>query len=141
MDIDASDEFTAVPATARLEECLPGNDLYAAATALYKKYRPLTGSNIGQASKLLHLKRPWLIPIADSRSVSVYRHRADARAAKLGIASGHWKAVREDLVDGAEELNWLSQRLCDQPATEVQRLGRLTSLRLLGILAWTVGDS
>jgi hypothetical protein len=64
MDIDAATEFAAVPAIARLEHCEPGSDLYEAATALYEKYRLLKGSNIGQAkrSKLLHLKRPWLVP-------------------------------------------------------------------------------
>ncbi len=58
-------EFAAVPATARLEDCTPGTLVYQAATALYDKYRL---SNIGPAkrSKLLHLKRPWLVPIADT---------------------------------------------------------------------------
>ena len=62
MDIDAATEFAAVPATARLEHCKAGSDLYKAATALYEKYRLIRGSNIGRAkrSKLLHLKRPWL---------------------------------------------------------------------------------
>jgi Family of unknown function (DUF6308) len=66
MDTDAAAEFAAVPAVARLEDCTPETSLYRAATALYDKYKL---SNIGQAkrSKLLHLKRPWLVPIADSR--------------------------------------------------------------------------
>lgn len=39
MDIDAAAEFAAVPATVRLEHCVPGSALYQAATALYEKYR------------------------------------------------------------------------------------------------------
>jgi hypothetical protein len=143
MDIDAAAAFAAVPATARLEECEPGSELYQAATTLYEKYRLFKGSNIGPAkrSKLLHLKRPWLVPIADTRTTSVYRRRADDWAARLGTASGHWEAVREDLTAAASDLEWLTQRLRDHRAPEVQRLSRLTSLRLLDILAWTISDS
>lgn len=141
-DVDAAAEFAAVPADARLEECVLGNDLYQAATALYEKYRLLKGSNIGQAkrSKLLHLKRPWLVPIADTRVTEVYRRRAAERAAELGIASGHWEAVREDLEAGAEDFQWLTAQLCSHQDPRIQRLGRLTSLRLLDILAWKICD-
>lgn len=91
LDVDAAAEFAAVPAAARLEDCEPGSDLYLAATALYEKFRLVRGSNIGPAkrSKLLHIKRPWLMPIADSRSIGVYRRRADSWASRIGIASGH----------------------------------------------------
>lgn len=143
IDIDATSEFTAVPATSRLENCEPGSDLYQAATALYEKYRLFRGRNIGPAkrSKLLHLKHPWLVPIADSRTISVYRRRAENWAARLGIPSGHWEAVREDLIAGSTDLERLSMRLSEDPAPEPQRLSRLTSLRLLDILAWTLGDN
>jgi uncharacterized protein DUF6308 len=143
MDIDAAAEFAAVPAIARLEQCEPGSDLYQAATALYEKYRLLKGSNIGQAkrSKLLHLKRPWLVPIADTRVISVYRRRADRWAAELGISSGHWEAVREDLSAAVDDFEWLTAALSDCLKPEVRLLGRLTSLRLLDILAWMIGDS
>lgn len=142
MDIDATLEFTAVPTSARLEDCDPASDLYQASTALYEKYRLSRGSNIGPAkrSKLLHLKRPWLVPIADSRTISLYRRRADAWAARLGMASGHWEAVREDLIAGADDFEWLTMRLSEDQRPEFQRLGRLTRLRLLDILAWTLGD-
>jgi hypothetical protein len=143
LDINAATGFAAVPPTARLEECEPGSDLYQAATFLYEKYRLFKGSNIGPAkrSKLLHLKRPWLVPIADTRVISVYRRRADSWAAKLGTASGHWEAVREDLNAAVDDFEWLTARLCDHQEARVQRLGRLTSLRLLDILARMIGDS
>jgi hypothetical protein len=143
MDIDAAAEFAAVPATARLEDCEPGSELCKAATALYEKYRLRGGSNIGQAkrSKLLHIKRPWLVPIADSRVMGVYRRRADDWAARLGQASGHWEAVREDLIATVDDLEWLAGRLSGDENLEVRRLGRLTRLRLLDILAWMIADS
>jgi hypothetical protein len=142
MNIDAASEFTAVPARARLEDCDPASDLYQASTALYEKYRLFRGSNIGRAkrSKLLHLKRPWLVPIADSRTISTYSRRAQAWAARLGTASGHWEAVREDLIAAADDFEWLAKRLSEDQRPELQRLGRLTRLRLLDILAWTLGD-
>ena len=136
--IDAAAEFAAVAPDARIENCEPGSDLYAAATGLYEKYRLHDGSNIGQAkrSKLLHIKRPWLVPIADSRSITAYRQRAGIQA---GRPSRHWEAVREDLITGAEHFEWLTAQLGQHPQPEVQRLGRLTRLRLLDILAWTLG--
>jgi hypothetical protein len=138
MDTDAAAEFAAVPAAARLEDCMPGTSLYRAATALYDKYR-LT--NIGQAkrSKLLHLKRPWLVPIADTRVTAAYRHRSDAWASELGIASGHWEAAREDLTAAVGDFEWLTAKLRTRREPAIQRLSRLTSLRLLDILAWTIG--
>jgi hypothetical protein len=142
VDIHAAVEFAAVPATSRLEQCEPGSASYQAATALYEKYRPPKGSNIGPAkrSKLLHLKRPWLIPIADSRVVVAYRRRARSWAAGLGQVSARWEPIREDLTAAAEDFERLTARLCDHQDPRVQRLGRLTSLRLLDILAWR-GDS
>jgi hypothetical protein len=141
LDVDAAAEFAAVPAGARLKDCKPGSDLYLGATALYERFRLVRGSNIGPAkrSKLLHIKRPWLVPIADSRTIGVYRRRADIWASSLGIASGHWEAVREDLNAAADDFRRLTARLCDHQGPEVQRLGRLTSLRHLDILAWALG--
>src|SRR6266567_4266091 len=48
MDVRTAHEFEAVPPTAQLEQCRPGSELYAAATALYEKYRFKHGSNIGR---------------------------------------------------------------------------------------------
>jgi hypothetical protein len=140
MDVDAGAEFKAVPATARLQDCGLGSDLYRAATALYDRYRL---GNIGQAkrSKLLHLKRPWLVPLADSRVMSVYRRRADIRAAELGIVSGHWEAVRDDLDADGDDFEWINAQLSDHQDLRVRRLARLTSLRLLDIVAWLISDN
>lgn len=140
MDADATAEFAAVPPTARLEDCVPATNLYQAATTLYDKFRL---NNIGQAkrSKLLHLKRPWLVPIADTRVTAAYHDRVRVRANDLGIASGHWEAAREDLITAASDFEWLTAQLSNHRDAKIQRLSRLTSLRLLDILAWTLGDT
>jgi hypothetical protein len=38
-------------------------------------------------------------------------------------------------------VEWITTQLSDHQDPEVRRLGRLTSLRLLDILAWMLGDS
>jgi hypothetical protein len=98
---------------------------------------------VGQAkrSKLLHLKRPWLVPIADTRVAAAYHDRSGAWADQLGIASGHWEAAREDLTTAASDFEWLTGQLRDHQEPRIQRLSRLTSLRLLDILAWTIGGT
>lgn len=110
VDVDAAGEFAAVPAAARLEDWEPGTGLDEAATALYDRYR-LSGIGQAKRSKLLHIKRPWLVPIADSRVVKVYQHRAAALAAELGLVSGHWAAVREDLIAAADDFSWITGHL------------------------------
>jgi len=48
--------------------------------------------------------------------------------------------VREDLLEAADDLDWLSARLSDYPDGRVQLLLRLTPLRHLDITAWMVAD-
>ena len=131
--------FKAVPATARLEDCTPGSDLYSAATSLYSLFRL---PNIGRAkrSKLLHIKRPWLFPIYDTRVHRVYHDRAkDLRAEIGGADGGWWESARRDLADDADDFVWLSSRLRDDDDARVRQAGKLTGLRLLDIITWRLG--
>jgi hypothetical protein len=68
-----------------------------------------SGSGIGPArrSRQLHLKRPWLVPIADTRVVRTYRNRAGNWAASLGQASAFWEPAREDLTAAADDFERL----------------------------------
>jgi Family of unknown function (DUF6308) len=136
----AAAAFAAVPATARLEDCAPGTDLHQSAAALYDCFRA-DGIWRAKRSRLLHIKRPWLIPIADNRVDIIYRQRVERTASALGETGAAWEVVREDLRDGAEDLAWLAGQLAADEDPAVQRAGRLTALRLLDILAWTAaGD-
>jgi hypothetical protein len=85
--------------------------------------------------------RPWLVPIADTRVTAAYRDRSSAWAEELGIASGHWEAAREDLTAAAGDFEWLTAELRIQREPALQRLSRLTRLRLLDTLAWTMGGT
>jgi hypothetical protein len=110
-----------------------------AATMLYDLFR-LPGIGGVKRSKLLHIKRPWLVPIYDTHVHRVY----ETQAIDLGIAindpyGGWWEAPAEDLVDGADDFAWLSARLRDDDDAQVRRVGKLTELRLLDIIAWRLG--
>jgi hypothetical protein len=139
LDVDAAAEFAAVPAAARLEEWEPGGRLDDAATALYDQFR-LGGIGQAKRSKLLHLKRPWLVPIADSRVMKVYQNCAATLAAELGLASGHWVAVRDDLIAATDDFVWITRQLKSHHDDRIRRVAHLTRLRLLDIVAWLISD-
>ena len=132
LDVHAGAEFQAVPATARLQDCAPGSDLYEAATRLYDRFRRLPGVGAVKRSKLLHIKRPWLITIYDTHVHCVYARTRDA-------ARGWWEAARRDLIDNSDDFAWLSAGLRDDDDARVRRAGRLTELRLLDVIAWELG--
>ena len=132
LDVRADGEFAAVPPAARLEECTPGSALCSAATVLYDLFR-LPGVGGVKRSKLLHIKRPWLVPIYDTH---VHRIYEDMAADPDG---GWWEAARRDLVDGSGDFAWLSAALRDDDDARVRRAGKLTELRLLDIIAWRLG--
>ena len=139
--LTAADEqsFAAVPPDARLQECAPCSSLYLAATELYDLFRR-PGIGPVKRSKVLHLKRPWLVPIYDTHVHHVY----EERAADIGIEiedpdGGWWEAARRDLLDCANDFAWLTTSLRTDDDARVRRAGRLTELRLLDVLAWTLG--
>jgi len=139
LDVHADREFAAVPSAARLEECMPGSHLYLAATFLYDLFR-LPGVGGVKRSKLLHIKRPWLVPIYDAHVHRVYEDRAAEAGAEIQDPDGGWwEAARRDLVDGSGDFAWLSARLRDDDDALVRRAGKLTELRLLDIIAWQLG--
>ena len=130
--------FGAVPVAARLEQWTPSCSLNEAATALYDKFRH-AGIGGAKRSKLLHLKRPWLIPIYDSRVHEVYKERVAALITEIDDPSAAWwEAPRRDLVDGANEFAALAASLADDDDSVIRRAGRLTALRLLDIIAWSL---
>lgn len=131
--------FAAVPATARLEEWVPGGSLDSAATVLYDQFRP-GGIGGAKRSKLLHLKRPWLVPIYDTRVDRVYKRRVAELSVEVDLGAAWWEAPKRDLVDGADDFAWLAASLAADDDEAIRRVGSLTALRLLDILAWTLGE-
>jgi hypothetical protein len=139
--LGAADEkdFAVVPPRARLEECAPGSPLYEAATLLYDRFRR-PGIGPVKRSKVLHLKRPWLVPVYDTHVHQVYADRAADLGNQMGDPNaGWWEAARLDLIEGAADFGWLTQSLRADNDPRVRRAGSLTELRVLDILIWTVG--
>ncbi|WP_328992679.1 DUF6308 family protein [Kribbella sp. NBC_01245] len=133
--VDARTEFSAVPVDARLEDAAPGSPLLAAAERLYDRFRIGAGIGPAKRSKLLHLKRPLLIPIGDRQLSVVY-------GAAAGDLKTFWEAIRQDLLaeenlQAFDELEAeLRKPLQEPPSRHLLALGRL---RWLDILAWTLG--
>jgi hypothetical protein len=129
----------ALPPDARLEDYLPSSALEAAADAAYHQIS--SGANIARAktSKLLHLKRPHLVPVLDSRVLPLWE--ADALAEGKRLQREHpqyWLAVRKDLIAGTDELARLRSTLSSSDDEAYRRLGRLSALRLLDVIAWSL---
>jgi hypothetical protein len=132
--------FAAVPPDARLQECAPGSSLYLAATEFYDLFRH-PGIGPVKRSKVLHLKRPWLVPIYDTHVHRIYQDRAaDLRNEIDDPDGGWWEAARRDLLDGADDFAWLASSLRADDDARVRRVGHLTEVRLLDLLAWTLGS-
>jgi hypothetical protein len=137
-----------VPVDASLADADPNRDggLYMAVDALYEHFRSVapTGVARGKVHKVLHLKRPGLLPILDSRLLRSYaKPAADAarRHPQLGARRLYWVAIREDLIDESNVLALaeVRDRLAADGDSQVRAMSRLTNLRLLDAVAWRAG--
>lgn len=88
-------------------------------------------------AKVLHRKRPELVPLYDSRVLRFYRDEGLIPPSRVG--ERNWqdymaalaRVMREDLRTNAEEFQRLTGLAADGPA--------LTPLRVLDIVVWTSG--
>ncbi|MFC7024615.1 DUF6308 family protein [Promicromonospora thailandica] len=134
-----------VPPSVSLADADPALDdgLYTAANALYEHFRSDAPTGIARAKihKVLHLKRPGLIPVLDShllRSYATPATEAARRYPQLGATRLYWAAIREDLIDetNAAVLGQVRGALASHDEPRVQAVSRLTDLRLLDVVAW-----
>jgi hypothetical protein len=137
--------WSVVPCHARLVDADPMvvGGAYDDALALYNHFADAAPVQVrgGKIHKLLHLKRPHLYPILDSRLRHTYR--AKARLASVQLAqhgrlkgSAYWAAIREDLLANASSLCQLREQFARD--SELGLLVGLSDLRLLDILAWSL---
>jgi hypothetical protein len=143
VDRGQSAPWPAVDADAYLGDADPAQKagLYDRADALYQHFRSDAPRNVNMAkiSKVLHLKRPALVPLLDSHLERKYRRLA--RQAALGYpARGYgrlyWAVVRDDLLLNRNSLTALRSRFAEDDREAVRRLAELTDLRMLDILTW-----
>ncbi|MHB8290509.1 MAG: DUF6308 family protein [Acidimicrobiales bacterium] len=123
-----------VPIDARLEDALPTSDLYQAACELYDHFN-VPNIKDAKISKLLHRKRPSLIPILDSVAIDVYREAANVQGSVYSELSDdylYWEAIRLDIsqpenIDAVAELRI---QLRTRPSVRERLLATLSTLRL-----------
>ncbi len=142
--------WSRIPTDARLVDADPAitGGLYDLTEDLYTHFRTPRILFVGSAkiSKSLHLMRPHLIPVLDSKLMRLYKQPAQAAATRLaqlrperfaGRRRCYWAAVRQDLLLNADCLTTIRAK-----AEEHDDLGptfaRLSDVRLLDIIAWSL---
>ncbi len=134
-----------VPTGASLVNADPDerDGLYDAAVALHEHFRTVAPAGVAVAKlhKVLHLKRPGLFPILDSRLLATYATAASLAASQhptCGARRLCWASIREDLTDkqNADALADARARLAADGDPKVAAMARLTDLRLLDAVAW-----
>ncbi|UZF48496.1 DUF6308 family protein [Rhodococcus rhodochrous] len=139
--------WAAVPMEAQLVDADPhvNDGLYDRAEALYDHFRTAAPRHVGVAkiSKVLHLKRPGLFPILDSKVMAFYRLHARAAAARYphrGKRAMYWAAIRDDVCANLDSgaLPLFRRRLEQSEAEQVRRIASLSDVRLLDLLTWAV---
>jgi hypothetical protein len=135
--------WTQVEADADLGDADPEQEggLYDRADALYQHFRSEAPRNVNMAkiSKVLHLKRPALVPLLDSHLEREYRSLARQAARRYparGYSRLYWAAIRDDLLLNRDSIAALRSRFAKDDREAVRRLSQLTDLRVLDILTW-----
>lgn len=139
----ATAPWDAVPVTATLAEADPAElgGLYDAAQRLHRHFLD-AGGRVGPTtvSTVLHLTRPALFPILDATVRQLYADRAAAawhaetRSARPYSGRSYWPAIREDVIAGADALAGWRRALRAHGDPVVQRLDRLSDVRLWDIV-------
>ncbi|WP_277371908.1 DUF6308 family protein [Rhodococcus rhodochrous] len=139
--------WAAVPTAAQLADADPNisGELYDRAEALYDHFRTAAPRHVGIAkiNKVLHLKRPGLFPILDSKVIAFYRPHARAAAARYphrGRRAMFWAAIRDDVCTNLDSgaLPLLRRRLAQSETEQVRRIATLTDVRLLDLVTWAI---
>ncbi|WP_446210358.1 DUF6308 family protein [Micromonospora sp. IBSANI012] len=136
-----------VPPDARLADADPSvrGGLYDDMLALFDYFDSAgePGIGYGKISKVLHLKRPNLYPILDSKLRDAYREAAAAAADRYqqhrpGVRWSFWTTVRDDVLNPAnvEALKAVRTKMHAHENELVRRAAGLSDVRLLDILAW-----
>ena len=139
-----------VPPDSRLCDADPINrpGFYDDVGSLYRHFADgaPAGTGVAKVSKVLHLMRPHLYPILDSRLCDLYRSRAReaatavcARRPDIGSRRLFWEAIRLDLIENSEALRALRTALSASTCGAVAEVGRrLSDVRLLDICTWSI---
>ncbi len=114
------------------------NPVYAAASELYEALTSRHNIARTKTTKLLHLKRPQLIPVVDSVAAGHYQQAADALATRWDESHGQfWAAIWADARVNQSPLRPLLAELSGDGGDRA-RLAALSPLRIHDILVWSL---
>lgn len=134
-----------VPVGTRLADADPAieDGLYDEVLEWYRRFyrNRQRGLSSAKIHKVLHLKRPALVPMLDGRLEAIYREQSreisrsvrDVRRGRHGRL--YWAAIREDLLRAGGAWNAIRDELTDRGEPEALAT-QLTDVRLHDILAW-----
>jgi hypothetical protein len=137
--------WACVPDGARLWDADPDErgGLYDDAVALFDHFRGRPGVAAAKISKVLHLKRPRLVPILDSHLLGTYRAAASKAAQRhsnpLGNERMYWAAIRADVIDPDNAARLVNIRAELRRSDRTRILADLSDIRLLDIVTWKRG--
>ena len=126
--------------------------LYDHASELFAHFRSAAPKGIKAAKiyKVLHLMRPELFPILDSRLAARYDLSAKQAAHAVNVCRddlptskyAYWAAIRQDLLNNTSALAAVRDSLTatDDPFI-VEAIGRLSDVRILDIITWVAADN
>ena len=86
------------------------------------------GLRVARVHKMLHHKRPWLVPLLDNKTVKPIRAAADAKAC------GSWQLIHDEIHAHADHFHALADEF-DKLANGINDVP-LSWLRLYDILVW-----
>lgn len=129
-----------LPVDAHIEDADPAveSGLYDDMLKLYAGVTEVRGFKMSKASKILHVKRPHLYPILDSRLRALYSEAALVAAEEYperGFKRMYGAAVRNDVVANKDALQSLRGDLANADPP-LSALADLSDVRLLDILGW-----
>jgi hypothetical protein len=134
IDAVLAEEWQELPLDATFLELpsdLAESTLYARASGIYRTLTKATGIGMTKATKLMHLKRPDLVPIVDSVAEKVYREAAIAARIADERAS-YWPVIWREAKHNEERMPTIRSRLLDAGSP----VAALPSLRLHDMLLW-----
>ncbi len=115
-----------------------GHPVYVAASELYSALTSRHNIARTKATKMLHLKRPRLIPVVDSVAGEHYQQAADDLAARWGEPHGQfWAAIWADARANQPALRPVLDELAGETG-DGARLAALSPLRLHDVLVWSL---
>lgn len=115
---------------------LASPELLARIAELYEHFRYKHGLGAELALAILHLRRPFLVPLFTAPLFSLYSMRASEIAGEFNSSTPmFWESIRRDIVENTTEMSEIRTRLATDADVYSQSLVLLSDVRLHCIIA------